>query len=186
MSASERIDKFYADCFALPKSRGKECEKISIWLQKHQSEIVPSGQQTKLVQLVDQHFRSGREDYPDKLLNLIQTMLSLPEGKLITAKSKQKILKFLEALAPSKPVGISSATTVSTYSVIDIDESSGSIVVVDDSDDTIILENVNCNPDLLNSLTRALQAESDIFVTINPEKNFIAKAYYKISKEEIK
>ena len=163
--ASDRIDKFSEDA-ATGKGLSKECDRLAAWLQKHQSEIVPAAQQAKLMQLLDLHTKSGKEQYPDSLGNLVSTLLALPEGKLISAKSKQRCLRLLESLAPSssKPPSPSGGQQrLSKYTVLDCDVSAGEVTVCEEGNEDVVLEHVRCPPDLLSSLLPAFE-QGDVSV----------------------
>ena len=162
--ASDRIDKFSEDA-ATGKGLSKECDRLAAWLQKHQSEIVPAAQQVKLMQLLDLHTKSGKEQYPDSLGNLVSTLLALPEGKLVSAKSKQKCLRLLESLAPSssKPSSPSSHQHLSKYTVLDCDVSAGEVTVCEEGNEDVVLEHVRCPPGLLSSLLPAFE-QGDVSV----------------------
>jgi hypothetical protein len=102
MSAAERIDKFFEDAsrFTASKNAAKitsEAKKLAVWLQKHQSESIPEGSKAKLMSTVEVYYRYGKmvPELADAARNLIDDLLKLPEGKLVSAKGKNKALRWL-------------------------------------------------------------------------------------------
>ena len=173
--ASDRIDKFCADAeAALSKPAasalvlGKECARLAVWLQKHQDEPVPSAQQGKLMSLLDLHVKNGREVYNEAVQSLVSTMLSLPEGKLITAKSKQKCLKILDSLAVGG--GKQSALQemkAKRFAVFDFDETLCQATVVEEDDESNVIEHVSVPSELVGTLVAALERETTTYCTLN-------------------
>lgn len=150
--AAERIEKFLSDIsFTSPWAFArKECDKLQIWLQKHQNEIVPSASQTKLMQLLDLHLKLGKYHYADVLNNLIQTALALPEGKLITTKNKQKCLKMLHDISEKSTsnLSIEISSNISKLFILDIDSDLMCITLMNE-DSGEILEGVEIKKSLL-------------------------------------
>ena len=61
MASSERIDKFYEDSINLLKSHNitkiiNEIKKLSVWMQKHQSETVPDNHKQVLLTVIESYY----------------------------------------------------------------------------------------------------------------------------------
>lgn len=87
-----------------------EINKLRVWLQKHQNESVADGFKNKLFLLVDLFYRfyinnlkalsvsdllnlkNTIYSYYETLFNLMSDYLQLPEGKLVSAKDKKKVM----------------------------------------------------------------------------------------------
>jgi len=171
--ASDRVDKFCLDAeAALLKPAvhvlAKECTRLAVWLQKHQDEPIPSAQQGKLMSMLDLHVKNGRDSYSVGVHTLVSTMLSLPEGKLITAKSKQKCLRILDSLAVvggKKPAV--QEKTAKRFVVYEVDETLCKAVVVEEDDESNVIEHVSVPSELLGALVAALQRETTTYCTLN-------------------
>ena len=106
---TERIDKFVVDITRWSvknaandeKLRG-EVERLTKWLEKHQNEMIPDGHKNKLLSLVDLVYRyiptSQDERIQESKRSLCSCYLMMPEGKLVNAKSKKKVMKWLDTL----------------------------------------------------------------------------------------
>jgi len=156
--AAERVDLFYEEASKHSGNVAKstsECLRLCKWLQKHQNEIVPAAQQNRLIQLVDLH---KKQSSPEAMLELVQTYLALPEGKLTTAKGKQKCLKLLDELSPSSATSSSSSSSVASssptrYLVIDIDVDKNLLTLALLTNPDEIVENASCcDPSLLAAI----------------------------------
>ena len=114
--ADNRIAKYVADFGPLisaatesERSASKcasETRKLCTWLQKHQDETL--SKKAQLVELssvlyklaVHVHLRAGTDDLKlfDQICSLHESLMSMPEGRLISGSGKQKVLRALEAL----------------------------------------------------------------------------------------
>ncbi len=88
--ASARIDAFASKLESLRGSTKytSELKKLTLWMQKHQSETLTDGAKQKLVAIL------GESKDPE----LLSCYLALPEGKLTTSKGKNRALKWYEGL----------------------------------------------------------------------------------------
>lgn len=103
---ADRIEKFAADCDRLlsekqpvqPAKVVAEIKKFRAWIVKHQDENVPDGAKAKLLCAVQQYHKAAQRtpDIAEASHALIEDLLMLPEGKLVTAKAKKAALKWLE------------------------------------------------------------------------------------------
>jgi hypothetical protein len=177
MSTSERVDKFLSDSLQCrtPAQLQKEAERLSVWLQKHQAEIVPPGQQAKLIQVLDVHTKSGRLGYADALLNLVETFLALPEGKLVSAKSKQKCLKLLDSLSEGGGPKPSASPVAKLFTLLDIDRDSSKVTVQND-DTEEILEEVECDVGLLQRISSLFEEDVTIHCLLSPTQPFVVES----------
>jgi len=123
MSNSERVERFLEDSIKIlnqnPLNVQKlttEISKLQKWLQKHQDESLPGGHKDKLLnciqsyqvftlKLAETNIRENGEisdltvGVADKVLDLVEDVCKLPEGKLVAGKSsKSKALKWIDQL----------------------------------------------------------------------------------------
>jgi len=182
MSSSERIDKFLLDATQCrsPAQLQKEAERLSVWLQKHQAEIVPPGQQAKLIQVLDVHTKNGRVGYADALLNLVSTFLALPEGKLVSAKSKQKCLKLLDSLSEGGgggggPKPSSASPAAKLFTLLDIDIVSSQVTVQSDETEEVF-EGVECDADLLHRISSLFEEDMAVHCLLSPTQPFVVES----------
>ena len=104
---ADRIDKFHEDCEKLvavpnnPKIVG-EVQRLSKWLQKHQGEAMPEASKARLFGVLQKYHKvattTTSQPMKDAITATIEDYLKLPEGKLVSSKSKQQALKWLTAL----------------------------------------------------------------------------------------
>ena len=109
-----------------------EIKKLRQWLTKHQNEMLPDGSKQKLLSAVEAYYlycckRPERfeGEVGDTVSSLVGDLLKLPEGKLISAKSKSKALKWLESTLEAAQVGSGpsdSSSLITRWVVGDIDE----------------------------------------------------------------
>eukprot|EP01039_Chlorochromonas_danica_P006185 gene6185-6820_t len=97
--ATDRVDKFLEDQnkALLSSSTSKiipEIEKLRSWLQKHQNESLPDAAKGKLLTILEKYNRA--QGYfaaiRSNVQNLFNDYLQMPEGKLVNAKNKSKVL----------------------------------------------------------------------------------------------
>lgn len=115
MAAAERVNKFYEDSLLVinqipsKSSSAKiiaEINKLKTWMQKHQHETLPDGQKGKLLQTLEVYNRYSispgsfldKEKVIDVVGELLSDYLQLPEGRLVTANYKKKVLNWRAAL----------------------------------------------------------------------------------------
>ena len=123
MSNSERVERFSEDSIKIlrqtpfkPQKITTEISKLQKWLQKHQDESLPGGHKDKLLQCIQSYHvftlklaeTNTRENgvisdltvgVADRVLELVEDLCKLPEGKLVAGKSsKTKALKWIDQL----------------------------------------------------------------------------------------
>jgi len=115
------------------------------------------------MQVVDIFVKHGRDEFTDALSKLISTCLALPEGKLISAKSKMKMLRIHESLAEKKAGGgkagqpsLPPAQSSLRFAVYDVDAATREATVVPEGDEGSVIERVRVPPELLGALLGAL------------------------------
>ncbi len=146
---SERIELFFNDQVDLLKSNNtqkikSEILKLSKYLHKHQNEIIDSSTQTKLLMIVEKYVKYGSATsaLKDAIAELVGLLLSLPEGKLVTSKSKKKALIWYDSLCTedSQPQKIDGKPE--KFTVIDINADERTLVLLSETDSDHFVENV--------------------------------------------
>lgn len=193
MATAERVDKWHVDAEALVttgKQSGlaKECDRLSAWLQKHQGEIVPQAQQVKLMQLADLHFKHGANKYDGNLGNLLSTLLSMPEGKLVSAKSKAKLLKMLDGISDKKKTGpvfgeSTNVTKPKLFAILDVEAAKREVVVDVDGE---VVEKVKCPLSQFEKLLPLFEAgEISLSVTLCPISGHVTALFDSDTRAEL-
>lgn len=108
MSAAERVGRYYDDAKVLISSGSlskimAEVKKLTVYLQKHQTESIPEGAKTKLYGAIETYYRHAKYDLKNEPLiecvsSLLGSYLQLPEGKLVSATNKKKVLQWIQEL----------------------------------------------------------------------------------------
>jgi hypothetical protein len=154
MSASERIQRFADDQAKLLVSGSKsakikvEIDKLRTWMQKHQNETVPDAAKGKLFQVLEKYNRAASYfiDIRDSVLNLFGDYLQMPEGKLVSARDKSKILIWQQALlaAEDNPTdsSLQQNKRTSFWSVESIDKRKKTITLLNQEDAELWKEDV--------------------------------------------
>eukprot|EP00933_Yihiella_yeosuensis_P073316 TRINITY_DN81965_c0_g1_i1.p1 TRINITY_DN81965_c0_g1~~TRINITY_DN81965_c0_g1_i1.p1 ORF type:complete len:202 (-),score=52.86 TRINITY_DN81965_c0_g1_i1:997-1602(-) len=111
MSSGDRVEKFAADGEALlkepnAKKIASEVQKLRTWIHKHQDELLSDSHKEKLFVCMQKYHKyssakssSGYVVPPEciaQVQGLVEDALKVPEGKLITMKTKKQLLKWLE------------------------------------------------------------------------------------------
>lgn len=151
--ATERISKYLDDAAALVQQGNvqkiaAEVKKLTTYIQKHQNETVPDGSKTKLFGAIEMYYRfAGRHSdfdicLKDTVYTLLSCFLQLPEGKLVTASSKRKVLAWQQELCaePSMIENGSNRKTISKW-VVDTVNANGSLAVFNANDNELWREN---------------------------------------------
>lgn len=105
MSNIDRIEKFFHDQLTMLSSDNKskarsEIQRLKDWLIKHQDETVPDGTKGKILSILERYNRAAGNfaDLRKSVEELFSAYLQLPEGKLLSAKDKSKVLKWYQQL----------------------------------------------------------------------------------------
>lgn len=114
-----------------------EVRKLATWLQKHQDETLRD--KSKLIEIAGSLFRlaniahdcKNTEDEEnlliDQIVSVHETLISLPEGKLVNSAGKSKVLKSLEALRgmadkneADESAAVDDGTAVTLWELLDV------------------------------------------------------------------
>lgn len=133
MAAADRVTKFYDDSLlVIQQSQSKsnnsklfaEISKLKTWIQKHQDETLPDGHKGKLLQTLENYNRYvntpgvifEKEKVLDIVLDLLSDYLQLPEGRLVTAAYKKKVMNWREILLATTSESVLIAPSVGSSS----------------------------------------------------------------------
>eukprot|EP01041_Mallomonas_annulata_P010635 gene10635-22202_t len=160
-----------------------EISRLRTWIQKHQGETVPDGAKTKLMTIVEKyyvHLTSGNNSaILDIVTGLLSDLLSLPEGKLISAKGKSRLLKWLQSLNKSNSdepkVDNHSLQEASVWVVADICDNTGALTLMKpDVDSNELIEDVIVHDNsLLIEIRRMFEEEEYVAVELDSSRNVI-------------
>lgn len=197
MSNVERIQKFLDDAVLLsgkgtdrvelnsqPKviSSNKitsEVNKLKTWLQKHQYESVPDGSKSKLFQTLEIYYsvaicsdKSITEELKNVVGALLNDYLQLPEGKLLGAKDKRKVLNWSMSLGSENLVNPPIAkNSVREYFVLSYDRG---FTLLNPQDDEEWIENVGAiNRDLETEIIEKLESQENLRVVYDTTSKII-------------
>ncbi len=198
MAAVERVNKFFEDAtkllstggLKLPNKMIPEINKLSTWLQKHQNESLPDGSKGKLFQTVEMFYRQCignielRETLCDSVTNLVSTFLQMPEGKLIGAKDKKKLLNWLQVLsgeitADDSTPSSSTTTSITTWSVESI-ESKQQATLLNIHNDELWKENFKIKDKAIYDEIVRLQTGGEVetvLIDLDETDNSIVRVY---------
>mmetsp|Transcript_13133 Transcript_13133/g.37780 ORF Transcript_13133/g.37780 Transcript_13133/m.37780 type:complete len:198 (+) Transcript_13133:46-639(+) len=156
MSSADRVDKYHSDGAALLGSKPLKADKVRAeirslrkWLQKHQDETLAAGPQGKLLETAQAYHKAAAAGGPDgealqdEVLGLVEDLLKLPEGKLVSSKAKRTAIKWTETLrgkaagsddAPDAAAGVAGEV----MDVIDIaGDGAVSVTLMDEDGETL-------------------------------------------------
>lgn len=152
MSNVDRIQKFCDDqisvittCKGKPNKITAEIDKLRQWLVKHQEVVVPDGAKAQIFSILEKYQRCFTSVYPEimpAVSTLFSDYLQLPEGKLLSSKSKQRVLKWLQQMDNSENGKSESVEqmikrqgeTLSTWSVEGVDEKNQRVTLLSTTD----------------------------------------------------
>lgn len=131
---AERIEKYRSDSVKLQDAsiQKLKSELISLnkWVVKHQYEALADGDKSKLIAVLQFYYKLSvdRSDEHNQLKNAVHSLLDdflkLPEGKLVSAKGKQGVLRWLqsldEVLDPTGLIASKSMVSARRFGVADI------------------------------------------------------------------
>lgn len=183
-----RVDRYYLDGIAIVKSGVEpkmcsEIKKLRQWLTKHQTEMLPDGAKQKLLSAVEAYFlycckRPDRfeGEVGDVVTSLVSDLLKLPEGKLISAKSKLKALKWLETTAVSKEASVSPTPSSSTRWVVgDIDEAGKLMLMSERPGSSDLIEDFTVDDGaLLARIQETFDREAPVLLELDGDRRIIA------------
>jgi len=107
--ATERIEAYFETSKQLIAGKNwqkivPELKKLATYLLKHQNETVPDGTKGKLLQAIEGYYRylllcEANPVAQESVVALLGTYLQLPEGKLLSATIKKKVLVWYQDLS---------------------------------------------------------------------------------------
>ncbi|RYH20190.1 hypothetical protein EON65_24235 [archaeon] len=144
----DRVQKFYDDQVKLLVSNVKQskiCGEIGslrTWLQKHQNDVIPDGAKTQLFTIIEKYNRAAGyfTDIRDAAEQLLGDYLQMPEGKLVSAGSKRKVIVWLENIrsntddTDSKSSTMPVASSITKWSVEALDEGKKTVTLLNMED----------------------------------------------------
>ena len=143
--AQERVTKFSRDAEKLLEGDVKEAKlikevkKLQEWMRKHQDESINTAKSV-LFSVVKRYHQAGTasgatEALSDSTSGLLDDYLKLPEGKLVTSKCKEAVLKMLRQYhgfgkGTADAQDCAAACEPVRWMVCDLDDSSGLLQLV--------------------------------------------------------
>jgi hypothetical protein len=185
--SSERIEKFQTDCEYLLRIKNipkivVEIRKLCTWIQKHQNGIVPDSHKQILLSIIESYVQLLLKEQNnlliDIIINLVDDYLKLPEGKLVNSKGKKKALKWLEILAGIQNNSDTENLNVQSpirYLVIDMDQESKKLTVVNEKDQDIILDNISLQIEVFNEIYQQFENQQDVYVELSEGQSMVIK-----------
>jgi len=154
MSNVDRIQKFHDDqidnitgCKGKTTKITSEMDKLRQWLVKHQDAAVPDGAKGQIFTILEKYQRCSSQVYPEiepALYVLFSDYLQLPEGKLLSSKHKQRVLKWVQQMDLDKASAGAAETveemvarqrkTLTTWTVESIDERKRQVTLLSTAD----------------------------------------------------
>lgn len=210
MSSSDRIEKFHEDSVALIKLQNvtkliTEIKKLSVLMQKHQTQIVPDNHKQKLLSTLELYYTYlnslKRNDISydalhDVIYKLADDYLKLPEGKLVHSKGKKKILKWIDTLI-GKTKGDTSGNNYSAankdslenvcYTVVDVNLEAHTVTLSEFDSCENIIEGIDVELELFRKIHLSYEVGDEVLITLdnnNGQPNNISN--YCILKVEVK
>lgn len=186
--ATERIEAYFDTSKQLIGSKNwqkivPEVKKLSTYLLKHQNETVPDGAKGKLLQVIEGYYRflllsEANSAAQDAIVALLGTYLQLPEGKLLSATIKKKVLVWYQGLstamaeAPASNVALAVSST--TWLVQSMDERE-SLVLLSATNDELWKEDYRPRniKDFAVQIAALLEDNAEITLEINDSDNTI-------------
>lgn len=187
--ATERIESYFETSKQLIAAKNwpkilAELKKLATYILKHQNETVPDGTKSKLLQTIEGYYRfylsSGvNSTAQEAVVALLGTYLQLPEGKLLSATIKKKVLVWYQDL--SAAMDDSSASNAAPFAVpnskwlIQTIDEKGSLTLLSATNDQLWKEDytpVNVK-DFADQISVLLDGNADITLELNEVTNTI-------------
>lgn len=189
-SDCERIEKFHEDSITLMKLKNvaklvTEIKKLSIWMQKHQTQTVPDNHKQQLLTTLELYYNYLRNQHVnencyealyDAVYKLADDYLKLPEGKLVHSKGKKKILKWMDILNGQNDSNhtnnLNTTTNTDTselecYTVIDVTAKTKTITLSECDNSDHIIEDVKLDKELFRKVHSAYEAGDEVLFTLD-------------------
>lgn len=194
MAAAERVNKFYEDALKFfpppPATRPvnncnkviAEINKLKIWLQKHQNEVLPDSLKAKLFQCMEIYYRQQVQsiELRDSVTDMLSCYLQLPEGRLLVAKDKRKVLQWLRSLSIVTEIEHAGEqnSSSSTWVVQEIEDTSKQLVtLLNCNDEEAWRENVAVQDEkLFKSIVHLInEGSSNVVVEMDDKTNEVIR-----------
>jgi hypothetical protein len=189
MSTADRVAKYYDDGKDLVGGGNSakimsEIRKLATYLQKHQTEAIAEGAKTKLFGTVEMYYRYAKgnltnEAVVDCVSSLLSAYLQLPEGKLVSATHKKKVLQwaqeFTSGSGSTPPEDGRAASVVTTWSVEGVNDD-GSLTLLSAADCELWKENfmpVNLKEYIATILTLQEDAAGTVLVDLDEQRSSV-------------
>jgi hypothetical protein len=173
---------------SLPTKITAEVSKLKTWIQKHQYETLPDGHKTRLSQTLELYYTFVSRNLEllisnspgQKLIGAVSDLLSdylqLPEGKLLNAKDKKKILNWSTSLNNSVDPSTSNSTIrsegVKPWVVVSVENGVATLVNANDEEDW--RENVSVtDSNLYDTMRSEIDNGGNLVVAIDEKSNTV-------------
>ncbi len=184
MSNADRIEKFFSDQLTVLSAYNRskvssEIGKLKQWLVKHQDEVIPDASKQKLLSILERYNRAAGNfaDIRSSVSDLFSDYLQMPEGKLVSAKDKSKVLKWIQnigATTDDDSCSSGGATVVkkaSRWTVESIDEAKKTVTLLSTEDEELWKEDFAVESALFNQIKASFDAGSSCVVEIGDSGN---------------
>uniref|UniRef100_A0A383WFS1 Translation initiation factor 5A C-terminal domain-containing protein n=1 Tax=Tetradesmus obliquus TaxID=3088 RepID=A0A383WFS1_TETOB len=172
MSMEARTEQFHTDA-QRPKDKNtaKDIDKLRKFLFKNQAYRFTDRDQSHLFQAIQLYVTmySSSPEPDSPALNLVEDALKLPFTVFTTGQKKSMLkwldrLNGLEAAAAAGGKAASGTEQQQQYSVLDV--TSDVAEVMNDEGETQQVQLAVCDPELVEALRRAFQAEQEVLVQL--------------------
>jgi hypothetical protein len=180
--SAERVRKFEDDAAELMRE-GKaarvaaEAVRLQQWITKHQNDALPPGDQQRLWSTVRgyHHYATqprlagaaGNDNVLAATFDLLDCCLKIPEGRLITARIKQQVLKLQQGTMVGKapPAPAAAPVVAADWDVVDLATDGATCCVV--SGDEVLDDVPFASPDIAAAVRAAIDADGGCPVAVD-------------------
>lgn len=189
LMATERIESYFETSKQLIAAKNwpkilAEVKKLATYILKHQNETVPDGTKTKLLQTIEGYYRfylssGSNPTAQEAIVTLLGTYLQLPEGKLLSATIKKKVLVWYQDLSAAMDDNTPSSSTapvvVNTKWLVQTIDEKGSLTLLSATNDQLWKEDYTpANvKDFAVQINALLDEEADVVIELNEATNTI-------------
>lgn len=186
--ATERIEAYFETSKQLIAGKNwqkivPELKKLATYLLKHQNETVPDGTKGKLLQAIEGYYRylllcDTNPVAQEAVVALLGTYLQLPEGKLLSATIKKKVLVWyqdLSAAMDEAPTSSAAPVASNTTWLVQSIDAKGVLTLLSATDDELWKEDYKAtNAKAFHTQISALLDEGvDVSLELNEATNTI-------------
>lgn len=177
-----RINKFHEDSRILILKQNSqkiqaEIKKLRSWLQKHQNEVVIDSIKEKLLLTLEAYYKyfhvnHNEEFIKDSVEELLSDFLQFPEGKLLSSKSKKKVLGWINIIRKSNlDESNKNVKKTKKYSVENVNcNSQVDLLSIDDPEDWLVDFLVE-DRSIFEQIEGNFQQDKVIYVEIDDQGN---------------